>query len=78
MRVEIHRIGGDVYVNHDKVAFAVDFTNPPTEKPQHVNIDWLLGWARIGLISRGHDVPHFEVKPLAAFETPITPRVEAA
>lgn len=78
MRVEISRIAGDIYVNNQKQMFAVDFNNPPTDKPQFANIDWLIGWAKIGLISRGHVSPHFETKGIAEFETAITPAVEAA
>lgn len=57
-RVEIHRIGGDIYVNNTKIVFAVDFD--PSDPKAHTrgkNVDWLLDWVRIGMLSRGHIVP---------------------
>lgn len=67
-RVEMCRIDGDIYVNGVKIAFAVDFNNPPTAKPQFQNVDWLLGWAKIGLMSKGHTVPHFPARATAEFK----------
>lgn len=67
-RVEISRIGGDIHINGEKKAFAVDFNNPPTATPQFENVDWLIGWAKIGLMSKGHIVPHFPAKSMAEFE----------
>lgn len=56
-RVEILRIAGDIYINGEKKIFAVDF-NRSTEV-QYDEVDWLLGWAKIGLTSKGHTVPYF-------------------
>lgn len=67
-RVEIQRIAGDIYINGVKKCFAVDFNNPPTLQPTFDQVDWLLGWAKIGLMSHGHEVPHFEVRTLEEFE----------
>jgi hypothetical protein len=78
MRVEINRIAGDVYINGQKIIFGIDFNNPPTAEAQYSNLEWLIGWAKIGLISRGHVVPHFQPKELSAFVAEITPAVEAA
>lgn len=71
-RVEIARIGGDIYINGVKKAFAVDFTNPPSASPQFDEVDWLLGWAAIGLMSKGYTVPHFPNKTVAEFESDAT------
>jgi len=69
MRVEIHRIGGDVYINGQKKIFAVDFDPAnPTKNSAEKQVDWLIAWAKVGLMSRGYDVPHFETKDLKAFE----------
>lgn len=76
MRVEIARIGGDIYVNGVKQIFAVDFANPPTAQPQFGNVDWLIGWASIGLLSRGHVVPHYPRRTILEHEADITPAVE--
>lgn len=68
MRVEITHIGGDIYVNGVKVAFAIDFVNPPKPTPEFRNVEWLLGWAKIGLMSLGHEVPHFETRDTKSFD----------
>lgn len=68
VRVDVARIGGDIYVNGVKRVFAVDFSNPPTANPQFVTVDWLLGWAKIGLMSKGHTVPHFAHRATVEFE----------
>ena len=75
-RVEILRVSGDVYINGVKKIFAVDFDNPPTANPQYHSVDWLLGWAKIGLLSKGHIVPHFPHKTMAAFDAD-APETEA-
>lgn len=67
-RIEIARIGGDIYINGAKKAFAVDFSNPPTANPQFETVEWLIKWAKIGLISRGHTVPHYPNRTKAEFE----------
>lgn len=67
-RVDIVRIAGDIYINGVKKAFAVDFSNPPSANPEFENIDWLIGWAKMGLMSKGHTVPHFEQKRTEDFE----------
>ena len=56
-RVEIHRINGDIYINGTKEVFAVDFNKD--SEVRYDNVDWLLGWAKVGLASKGHTVPHF-------------------
>lgn len=69
MRVEIHRIGGDIYINGQKKAFAVDFnTTDPTQQATGLNVDWLIGWAKIGLLSHGHDIPVSHIATIADFE----------
>lgn len=65
-RVEMHRIAGDIYVNGQKVAFAVDFKKQAGAEYQ--NVDWLIGWAKIGLMSKGYSVPHFEVMDHKSFK----------
>lgn len=68
MRVELHRIGADIYINGRKVVFALDFNAiNPTLHPEFCNVDWLIAWAKVGLLSRGHNVPHFEIKDLSQF-----------
>jgi len=66
MRVEIHLIGGDVYVNGKKIIFAVPFNpdnpsieNPATKYKEYTSVDWLIAWAKVGLMSQGHIVPDF-------------------
>lgn len=56
-RVEILRIEGDVYINGKRSVFMVDAGD--RVKPTFEDVDWLLGWAKIGLMSKGHTVPHF-------------------
>lgn len=68
LRIEIHNINGDIYINGEKKIFTVDFNNPPKINPTQENVDWLIGWAKIGLLSHGHDVPHFEMKPHDEFK----------
>jgi hypothetical protein len=68
MRAELLRIGGDVYLNGEKIIFAVDFTNPPTPQPVFNQVDWLIGWAKRGMIAEGHDVSHFESRTIAQHE----------
>lgn len=67
MYIELHRINGDIYVNGQKIAFGVDFKNPPVKNPGYANVDWLLGWAKLGLLSRGHTIPHFQVREIHEF-----------
>ena len=67
MRVEIHRIAGDVYINGAKVIFAVDFRTDASYA-EFSNTDWLIGWAKIGLMSHGHDVPHSEIRSIVEHE----------
>lgn len=67
MRVEISRINGDIYINGTKAIFACDFNNPPTAEPQYNVVDWLLGWAKLGMLSRGNNVTHFEIKEIGHF-----------
>lgn len=67
MRVEFSRIAGDIYVNGQKLIFAVDFTKQ-VEHAEFSNVDWLMGWAKIGLMSRGHTVPHFEMRSVESYE----------
>ena len=71
-RVEILRISGDIYINGVKKLFAVDFDNPPTAVPQYETVEWLIGWAKIGLMSKGHVAPHFPNKEIAEFESSAT------
>lgn len=73
MRVEILRINGDIYINGQKSVFAVDFNNPPTSDAEYHKVGWLLGWAKIGLMSLGHEVPHFESKTIQEFEANLHP-----
>lgn len=56
-RVEIQRIGGDIFINGAREIFAVDAGQ--TTNVTHDNVDWLIGWAKIGLMSKGHIVPYF-------------------
>lgn len=68
MYVDLQRIGGDIYVNGRKLVFAVDFDPAaPTSNGSFGNVDWLLGWAKIGLLMSGHEVPYFELKKLHVF-----------
>ncbi len=67
MRVEISRINGDVYINGQKRVFAVDF-KAAAGVPEFSQVGWLLGWAKIGLMSHGHIVPHFEITSTKEFE----------
>ncbi len=67
-RIEISRISGDIYINGTKRIFAADFNNPPSAEPEYKQVDWLIGWAKIGLMSRGHDVPHFEARSTDEFD----------
>lgn len=69
MQVELHRIGGDIYLNGVKIIFAVDFDNPPVNPPRSVQVDWLIGWAKVGLASQGHTFFTSELKEFASFET---------
>jgi hypothetical protein len=71
MRVEISRIAGDIYANGQKIVFAVDFNRDVKE--EFACVDWLIGWAKIGMLSRGHDVPHFEMRETKSFETGALP-----
>jgi len=66
-RIELLRIGGDVYLNGRKMIFAVDFDNPPKLTPGHTNVDWLIGWAKIGMIKSGYNVAHFEQRDTKDF-----------
>lgn len=81
-RVEILRINGDVYINGIKEIFAVDFSK--TSEPQYDNLDWLIGWAKVGLISKGHTVPHFPagrkeaMQPVGRRDTSVLPESETA
>ena len=72
-RTEISRISGDIYINGVKKIFAVDFNNPPSAEPEFEDVDWLIGWAKIGLMSRGHKVPHFEHRTIEDFESKAAP-----
>jgi len=56
-RVDIQRINGDVYINGIKKIFAVDAGQ--NANPTFDEVDWLIGWVKIGLASKGHTVPHF-------------------
>jgi hypothetical protein len=67
MRVEISRISGDIYINGQKRVFAVDF-KAAAGVPEFSQVDWLLGWAKIGLMSHGYTVPHFEITSTKEFE----------
>lgn len=68
MRVEINRIAGDIYINGEKKIFAVDFdAKNPKKNAEEYNVDWLIGWAKVGLLSMGHTVPHFEIKGIQEF-----------
>lgn len=69
MYVEINRIAGDIYIGGAKKIFAVDFkSKDPSVHSDFTNVDWLIGWAKIGLMSRGHTVPHFEIESIKMFE----------
>lgn len=57
-RVEMHRINGDIYINGKREIFAVDAGNQVN--PGFQNVDWLIGWAKKGLISAGHTVLTFD------------------
>lgn len=63
-RVEMHRIEGDIYINGVKKIFAVDFNK--SSHPTYDDVDWLLGWAKIGLMSKRFDVPNFQ--PTTSFK----------
>lgn len=56
-RIEIHRIAGDIYLNGRMEIFAVD--KGKSADVSYINVDWLIGWAKIGLMSEGYEVPHF-------------------
>lgn len=71
MRVEISRINGDIYVNGQKIVFAVDFKSGVDV--EFANVDWLIGWAKIGMLSKGHDVPHFEIRTIKSHEASALP-----
>jgi len=82
MRVEIHLIGGDIYVNNRKVAFAVSFNpeNPTTETEHgkyktYTSVDWLIAWAKVGLLSQGHSVPDFPMGRIENFHA-VEPHLE--
>lgn len=82
MRVEINLIGGDIYVNNRKIAFAVPFDpdNPhlqesATKYKVYTSVDWLLGWVKVGLMSQGHYVPHFPLAETDSFEA-VEPHLE--
>ena len=66
MYVDISRIAGDIYVNGRKKIFAVDFKKSADNSFE--NVDWLIAWAKLGLESAGHAVPHFESKTIKEFE----------
>ena len=68
MYVEIQRIAGDIYIRGEKKVFAVDFQpKTPSVHGEFASVDWLIGWAKIGLLSKGHTVPHFEMKHTSDF-----------
>lgn len=67
MYIELQRIHGDIYVNGQKIAFGVDFKNPPVKNPGYANVDWLLGWAKLGMLSQGHTIPHFQIREIHEF-----------
>lgn len=56
-RVEIQRIGGDIYLNGSCLIFAVDAGN--NSNPTFDEVDWLIGWAKVGMMSKGHTVNYF-------------------
>lgn len=65
MYVDIVRISGDIYVRGKKIIFAVDFKMGTDSTFEHV--DWLIGWAKIGLMSCGHTVPESAACSISAF-----------
>lgn len=65
-RVEMHRIAGDIYLAGQKVVFAVDFGK--SVEPEYAHVDWLLGWAKIGLMSKGYTVPYFPSADIKSFK----------
>lgn len=67
-RVELLRIGDDIFLNGRKILFVVDYNNPPLANPGHSHTDWLIGWAKIGMIKSGYNVPHFHAKHIAEFK----------
>jgi len=82
MRVEIHLIGGDIYVNNRKIIFAVPFNpdNPAIEKQgtkykEYTSVDWLIAWAKVGLMSQGHTVPDFPAGRVENFHA-VEPHLE--
>jgi hypothetical protein len=82
MRVELHLIGGDIYCNGKKIAFAVPFNpdNPTTEQEHgkykiYTSVDWLIAWAKVGLMSQGHSVPDFPMGPVENFHA-VEPHLE--
>jgi len=64
--VDIVRIAGDIYVRGKKIIFAVDFKLETDHDFKHV--DWLIAWAKIGLMSCGHTVPESAACSVAAFK----------
>lgn len=81
-RVEILRINGDIYINGEKKVFAADFNRSSTV--EYDEVDWILGWAKIGLMSKGHTVPHFpagkkeDMNPKERRDTSVLPASETA
>ena len=66
MYVDIVRIAGDIYVRGRKIIFAVDFKKDTDASFEHV--DWLIAWAKIGLMSCGHTVPESAACSVEAFK----------
>lgn len=77
MRVEIQILdNGDIYINGEKRMFAVDFDpHNPRANVETSNVKWLVGWAKIGLMSHGYDVPHFHIRPIESYGSNLQPMV---